>query len=311
MKFGGRGGGAERAPEWPYSIGEAAKLAGVTTGVLRMWEREGLIRPGRTVGGHRIFVSEDVDRLRRIAFLRRVERLNAAAIRRELGPARNEPPATPPNGDVVLGARLRALRTGRKLSLATVAERTGLSISFLSAVERGQTGISLGNLFKLADAYGTTVPGLQRGARRSHQRVVRPSERPRYEANHGRVLIEDLITETGALEAQRFEILPGGESEEAYAHPGEEFVYVLSGQLTFWLEERAMHELRAGDSLHLPSTQLHRWRNQGDVPATVLWVNVPVVDVAMIRSRGRRADRGRNGKTVADAPHGQPADVPR
>ena len=62
------------------------------------------------------------------------------------------------------------------------------------------------------------------------------------------------------------------------AHPGEEFIYILAGQLTFWIDESERYGLQAGDSLYFRSTRLHRWRNDGDAPTTVLWINVPVVE---------------------------------
>jgi quercetin dioxygenase-like cupin family protein len=250
-----------------------------------------------------VYSDEDVSRLRRISFLRRVERFNAAAIRRELG--LTPPPQHDHGGELnpVLGRRLRALRTSRGLSLADVASKTALSVSFLSAVERGQSGISLGNLFKLADVYGTTVPGLQQGYRRLSRRLVRPAERPRYVANHGRVLIEDLITRPGALEAQHIEIAPGGESEEAYTHPGEELIFVMSGRLSMWLDESEHYELQSGDALYFHSTQLHRWRNESDTPAVVLWVNVPLVetDERQATTRYVAQARSRHGSTVPAA----------
>lgn len=272
-----------------YPIGEAARLTGVSRGMLRLWERERLIRPRRTPGGHRLYSAVDLQRLRQIARMRRMERLNTAAIRQMLGPARESDDATSaPVPDTDLGRRLRALRTERRMSLATVAELTGLSVSFLSAVELGQSSISVGNLFKLADAYGTTVPGLGPDYRAEHRRVVRPADRPRYVTGDGLVVIEDLIATPGALEAQRIEIMPGGGSEETYAHPGEEIVHVLSGQVVFWLNEREEHALQPGDSLFFRSTLPHRWSNQSDTPATVLWINVPVVDPDTAPN-GRRA----------------------
>ncbi|HEX3643286.1 MAG TPA: MerR family transcriptional regulator [Ktedonobacteraceae bacterium] len=265
------------ASELLYPIGEVARLTGVSQGLLRLWERDGLISPQRTSGGHRFYTSEDLTRLRHIAHLRRVERLNTAAIRRELGTVERSSTSEIADEELNLGLRLRALRIGQDLSLAEVAERTGLSTSFLSAVERGQSSISLGNLFKLADAYGTTVPGLNSEYRREQRNMLRPEDRPRFVAERGLVLIEDLITRSGALEAQRIEIQPGGGSEEPYSHPGEEFIYIISGQLAFWIDENEQYNLEAGDSLYLLSTQLHRWRNESEKPTTVLWINVPVV----------------------------------
>lgn len=272
------GGAKTTAGMLCYPIGEVARLTGISHGLLRLWERERLISPQRTPGGHRFYTAEDLARLRRIRDLRRVERLNTAAIRRELGTVERSDTTEAPENEGDLGQHLHALRLRQRLSLAEVAEKTGLSTSFLSAVERGQSSISLGNLFKLADAFGTTVPGLNPEYRRNQRSMLHPEDRPRFVAAHGLVLIEDLITRLGALEAQRIEIQPGGGSEEAYAHPGEEFIYVIAGQLVFWIDENEVYHLQTGDSLSFLSTQLHRWRNEGDTLTTVLWINVPVVE---------------------------------
>jgi transcriptional regulator with XRE-family HTH domain len=266
--------------------------------MLRLWERERLITPKRTPGGHRLYSSSDLMRLRQIAHLRRVDRLNMAAIRRELGEADGAAIAPGPNTPSELGQRLRALRTERQWSLMAVAEKSGLSVSFLSAVERGQSSISVASLFKLADAYGTTVPGLSPDYQSHHRSVLHPRERPRYVAGRGLVVIEDLIASPGALEAQRIEIQPGGGSEEGYAHPGEEFVYILTGQLTFWIDESEHYELKTGDSLYFRSTRLHRWRNDGNAHTTVLWINVPVVERAPTGAAERGAARARRPTDV-------------
>lgn len=272
-----------------HPIGLVARLIGVSPGLLRLWERERLIVPRRTAGGHRLYSGDDLRRLRQIVRLRRLDRLNAAAIRRELGPASPLPApadadATAPPGTTTgtavepdLGARLRATRTTRGWSLATAAERAELSVSFLSAVERGQANPSVGTLFKLADAYGTTVPALGAARPGAECPLVRPAERPRVLAAGGSVLIEDLIARPGALEAQRIEVQPGGGSDDAYTHPGEEMVYVLAGEVSFWLDAGERHDLAPGDALHFRSTRPHRWRNDGDAPASLLWINVPVV----------------------------------
>ncbi|MDQ3512198.1 MAG: cupin domain-containing protein, partial [Chloroflexota bacterium] len=268
-------------------------LTGVSREILRVWERERLISPRRTPGGHRLYSGDDLQRLREIARMRRMDQFNAAAIRRELGPADGAASRPEPGTSSDLGARLRALRTGRGWSLADVAATCGLSVSFLSAVERGQSSISVGNLFKLADAYGTTVPGLNPDYRSDHGRVLRPQDRPRYVAAQGRVVIEDLITRPGTLEAQRIVIHPGGGSEEPYTHPGEELIHVLAGALTFWLDETERYALGEGDTLFFRSTRLHRWWNEGETTTTVLWINVPIVDATGDGSGERASARWR------------------
>ena len=62
---------------------------------------------------------------------------------------------------------------------------------------------------------------------------------------------------------------PGG-SEEKGAHPGEEFIEILAGELTFWIDARKHCGLQAGGSLSFRGTSRHRWQNGGNTPTTVL-----------------------------------------
>jgi quercetin dioxygenase-like cupin family protein len=120
-------------------------------------------------------------------------------------------------------------------------------------------------------------------------------------------VIEDLIAAPGALEAQRIVVRPGGGSEGAYSHPGEEFVYVLAGELTFWLDERRRFLLTGGDSLAFRSTRPHRWRNDGAVPTTLLWINAPLVAAADGGAGGRDAVGRRRPAIAAQGTAGSDA----
>lgn len=257
------------------SITDVARLVNVSPGTIRVWEREGLLRPRRTPGKHRLYGRADLERARRIQYLRRVMRLNAPSIRRELGPLGPSPGDGPVTAtDPKLGPRLRGARVSRGLSLAEAARRTGLSVSFLSAVELGQSGISLVNLYKVAEAYGATIAGLQEEGQHPPRAVLRPGSRPKFVTDDGRVSVEDLIDLPGRLRATLLEIAPGAESGEAYSHSGEEFVYVLGGHVGFWIGKDEHYELSAGEALHLSSRRPHRWRNLGGTYASLLWVNV-------------------------------------
>ena len=52
-----------------YAISIAAELVGMGQQTLRLYERRGLLEPGRSGGGTRRYSSEDLERLRRIAHL--------------------------------------------------------------------------------------------------------------------------------------------------------------------------------------------------------------------------------------------------
>ncbi len=178
-----------------------------------------------------------------------------------------------------LGARLRALRTRRQLTLREVAARSGLSVSFLSAVERGLSGISVAALRRTLAACDATLAELQADPTAQapvgdRTRLVRRGERRVIETEGG-VRIEDLAVEATLLEPQLFVLAPGATSDGTYHHPGEEFMFVLAGRVGVWLAEAEYYELGPGDALTYPSTLPHRFACLGPDEARLIWVNTP------------------------------------
>ncbi|MDQ3387430.1 MAG: MerR family transcriptional regulator, partial [Actinomycetota bacterium] len=76
-----------------FSIGEVSQSIGLAPQTLRLWERERLVQPRRTERGYRVYAEPDVERLREIKQMRKVEGLNFAAIRKQIGAAKT-PPST-------------------------------------------------------------------------------------------------------------------------------------------------------------------------------------------------------------------------
>lgn len=258
-----------------YRIGEAARRVGVSPSSLRQWEREGLVRPTRTDGRYRLYTDADLERLGRIQRLRHEDRLNAPGIRRLLG----APVAAGPDADGrVDGRPLRRLREEHGLSLRQASVRTGLSVSFLSALERGMSGASIATLQRLTAAYGTTMLELFGPNADDHagDRLVRADERPVLTVGRGEVRIEQLARGARQLEPQLFVLAPGASSDGSYAHDGEEFIYLLAGACTVWVGDAERYSLSCpGDALSFPSTLPHRWRNDASGETRLLWINTP------------------------------------
>ena len=122
-------------PESYLKIGDVARKVGVSPSVIRSWESLGLTRPRRTESKYRLYTTEDVKLLKRARFLRKVRGLNAAAIVQLLKREGKVRPAADGNAGAI-GAHLRQLRSKRRLSLAQVANSVGISVGFLSAMER-------------------------------------------------------------------------------------------------------------------------------------------------------------------------------
>ena len=252
-------------------ISEVARRVGISSSALRAWEALGLLAPQRTESRYRQYSEADVRLLQRAIFLRRERGLNPAAIVHVL--KRQRAAAAPAEGSLHPGQRFRRLRGKRGLSLAQVAKATGVSVGFLSALERGQMRSSIATLRRIARFYRTNILSLFEPAG-ENPRLVKPRQRKVLETTPG-VRMELLAWGHTAMEPHLFRVKPGGGSGEAYAHEGEEFLHVLRGQFEIWLDGQQHYRLKRGDSLYFESSTPHRWKNPGQAEAWVLWVNTP------------------------------------
>ncbi|MGW3628400.1 XRE family transcriptional regulator, partial [Streptomyces sp. NPDC000880] len=147
--------------------------------------------------------------------------------------------------------RLRDLRRRRGLTLEAAAQRAGLSPAHLSRLETGHRQPSLPMLLALARIYGTTVAELLGESA--------PERRPIIRAGHREPPAADGWTyhRAGgpgrAMQALRLVVPYGSQGGLVRVHPGEEWLYVLEGQLRLGLGD-AVHELSPGDSAHFDST---------------------------------------------------------
>jgi excisionase family DNA binding protein len=260
-----------------FTITEAARLVGVSPSTLRNWEKRGLLAAERTASGHRRFTLADV------AVLRRLHdghvATDPAGDVRQLqtqapGTAHVGSPSPDHGGTPAWAHHLRRLRTQGRCSLRQVSARTGLSASFISMVERGLANPSVAALQKLTAAYGTSIVELMGGSSPTPLALVRRDDRKVYDVTPG-VSMEQLNFGPHQMELHLFTVEPGAGTGETYHHPGEEFIFLLAGQLVVWLDHIERYAMAAGDVLYFESGRPHEWVNPGTEPAVFLGVNTP------------------------------------
>ncbi|MBA2424683.1 MAG: cupin domain-containing protein [Actinomycetota bacterium] len=185
--------------------------------------------------------------------------------------------ATVEDTRVDLGERLRAIRTLRRVTLKTVADRADLSESFLSQVERGRANASVASLKRIAAALGVNVADLfEPNGKPSRPRVLRRDVRPALTfGTLGRKYmltprpLEHLQVLVGELDAG------GSTGDEPYTHgDSEELLVVLEGVVHLQLGTDVF-ELSTGDSIDYRSSTSHRLTNAGDGTAEVMWIISP------------------------------------
>ena len=258
-----------------FSIGEVSRAVRLAPQTLRLWERERLVSPRRTDRGYRIYSEPDVERLRKIKHLRKSEGLNFAAIRKQIGAPARPPADESPDTEAAnaTGERLRRLRSRSHKTLKEVSEATGLSISFISALERGGSGASVASLRLLAEAYGVNMREVFGADLDQSSPLVRGEERPVMQWDNG-VRFEEMASGEKTMDPSYIKVPPGAGSEGFYSHNGEEFIYVISGTLFVELKEQGSFTVAPGDTLYFPSTTPHRWW-AGEDPVEAVYVNTP------------------------------------
>ena len=173
---------------------------------------------------------------------------------------------------LVLGKRLKKRRTEMKLSLRDLAEKTDLTASFLSQLERGLTNSSLKSLQRIADAL--KVPLLYFLSDKSNASpVVRAGQRAKLELDDDTISYELLSPNlAGKLEAMMRALKPGGEViARSLSVETEQIIFLLEGVLTVTLKNQA-YTLNAGDSIYFNGDDLVKLTCGDEKPAR--WISV-------------------------------------
>ncbi|QHC24750.1 helix-turn-helix domain-containing protein [Streptomyces sp. GS7] len=167
----------------------------------------------------------------------------------------DEPSGTAPEEFATVAPRLRDLRRRGGLTLEAAARRVGLSPAHLSRLETGQRQPSLPMLLALARTYGTTVSDLLGETAPEHDPIVRAGRTEPSEA--GGWTYWTVGGAGRAMQSLRVRVPYRAQRELVRVHPGEEWLYVLSGRLRLTLGETA-HVLDPGDAAHFDSLTPHR-----------------------------------------------------
>lgn len=154
-----------------------------------------------------------------------------------------------------IGNILKAIRKERKLTLKELAEQTGVSISFLSQVERGKSSVTLESLKKIADALNVNPTmffpenmNTEELDKRRQQFYYKDLSCGQWEASYAPILVT---------------LQPGENEGNALSHGGHEFIFVLEGTLTVVIDEEKQ-ELQEQQSIMFNANKSHYWYNYSD-----------------------------------------------
>ncbi|MBF0304018.1 MAG: cupin domain-containing protein [Desulfamplus sp.] len=161
------------------------------------------------------------------------------------------------------GSKLMQMRKAHQLSHEELAKRTGRSPEFIVELENNRTTPSVGFMIKLAEVFGIDP-----------ETFLNDGERAALSGNRAK----EYTRRTGNYYYQN--LTPGAENEHlrvfmvtiesnkkhkpvAYRHEGEEFIYVMEGNLELTIDGK-VHELVAGESIKFNSETPHQLKSLGN-----------------------------------------------
>ena len=169
----------------------------------------------------------------------------------------------------LLGERVRQLRTARGLTLKEFGAATGLSHGFLSQLERNLARPSMSTLDDIAAALGTSTAALVSDSEHGYVNHVRGEEAPVYlfDTSADTVTVRALTGEKALMKVT--ENSGSFPQSDSMAHPGEEVVYVIAGEVEVEVGDESFL-LREGDVLNFDCSVEHTYRAVGVEPPRFL-----------------------------------------
>jgi transcriptional regulator with XRE-family HTH domain len=237
---------------------------------------------------------------------------NRAAARREVRLKDREEAvsheASPATSAAKPGAAVKALRRKHGWTLAEVSRRTGLPTSTLSKIENDKMSLTFDKLARLSSGLQIDISALFRGANgedahfgaSGRRSIVRAGEGKAIETRNylhlypaWELLNKKIIPIVAELRARSLE-----EFGELIRHPGEEYAFVLEGEVELHTSLYAPVRLKAGDSIYFDSGMGHAYIAAGDGPCRVLSL-CSAPETQLIAASAGRAQPDENRKSPA------------
>ncbi len=177
-------------------------------------------------------------------------------------------------GDILdIGKNLKELRLRQDLTLEELASRSELTKGFLSQVERNLTSPSISTLEDILEALGTTLSDFFK-PEKEEQIVFGAADYFVDEREDS--TIEWIVpnAQKNKMEPIILKLKPGSKSSLMEAHDGEEFGYVLKGNISLMMGEKR-YKLKPRETFYINGRKSHYLVNTGASDAKVLWITTP------------------------------------
>ncbi len=174
-----------------------------------------------------------------------------------------------------IGEKLKRLRLSRGFTQEELAERADLTKGFISLLERDKTSPSIATLQQILDVLGVSLQQFFSEDTPSKIVFTKKERVPLYDEPEG---IKSMLLIPGVedkkIDPRLVVVKPGGETFSEDYHQGEEFGFVIEGNIELWLDE-TRYKLKEGECFYYKADRRHQVRNTSKgKKALLLWITI-------------------------------------
>ena len=174
-----------------------------------------------------------------------------------------------------IGEKIRRLRTTKEMTQEELANRCELTKGFISQLERDLTSPSIATLMDIMECLGTNLKDFFDEI--EEEKIVFKKEDFFVQENQDLMNTVTWIvpnSQKNQMEPIVLELKPGGSSQVDSPHEGEEFGYVLSGNVYVHVGKKK-YKVKGGEFFYYKTNSTHYIKNEGKVEARILWISTP------------------------------------
>ena len=175
---------------------------------------------------------------------------------------------------MIIGEKIRDLRLSCELTQEELADRCELTKGYISQLENDLTSPSITTLIDILSALGTDLKEFFSSGDEEEKIVFSKNEF--IEKITDEYTLNWLVpnAQKNAMEPIFIKLNAGASTDQDFPHEGEEFGYVIKGEILLVLGKRKV-KVKKGESFYFTPNKVHQIINKGSNPAEFIWVSTP------------------------------------
>ena len=175
---------------------------------------------------------------------------------------------------MILGEKIKALRLSCELTQEELADRCELTKGYISQLENDLTSPSITTLIDILSALGTDLKEFFSDGEEEEKIVFNKNEFIEKVTNEYTLNWLVPNAQKNSMEPIHLKLNPGCATDEDFPHEGEEFGFVLKGEIVLVLGKRKV-KVKKGESFYFTAKKVHQIINKSTSPAELVWVSTP------------------------------------